>query len=574
MAKIHTLKIKNYKGLQNFEQEFGITDFVCLIGRGDSGKTTILDAISAVLTPSWNLTFYDTDFYNGDISQEIQIEASLYDLPEELLQRNKYGLNKRFLNNLNHIIDDVSDDELNTEIGILTIQLTVDKYLEPKWNIINNRQDPIEIRANDRASLNVFLVSDYIDKHFSWSKGNPLYSLLKEEDSTNEKTNIMLDAFRQAKQKIDDAPFSHLDNVIEKVIASASTFGVEMKNTNTTIDFKDLYLKDGKICLHDELIPFRQKGKGTKRLISIAIQTELAKQGGILLIDEIEQGLEPDRAQHLAQVLKKENKGQVFITTHSSNVLVELKAENLYRVKNDKSSLNPIDKDLQGCIRNNSEAFFAKKVLVCEGATEVGVCRSINHHRISKGLPSFSILGIAIVDGSGSNFIKYCKDFKMAEMETCAFCDSDDDAINKKKQSLIELGVTVIDCENDNAIENQLFKDLEWEYIIELLNYKIDEKGLESIEQLVKNQLEGNLPETWKSVETDGIRTALAKSSTLKTTKTKEDGTKVIEDKSWFKRIDHGMFLGEIICKHLEKNSNSNSRIIKQYNDLTNWINK
>lgn len=176
MAKIHTLKIKNFKGLQNFEQEFGFTDFVCLIGRGDSGKTTILEAISSVLSPSWNLTFYDTDFFNGNINQEIQIEVSLYDIPDELFNRNKFGLHKRCLNKNNKIIDDVSDDELNDEIEILTIRLIVDKDLEPKWHVINERQDPIEIKANDRSKLNLFLVSDYIDRHFFGVKGI-LYTL-------------------------------------------------------------------------------------------------------------------------------------------------------------------------------------------------------------------------------------------------------------------------------------------------------------------------------------------------------------------------------------------------------------
>ena len=384
----------------------------------------------------------------------------------------------------------------------------------------------------------------------------------------------MLDSFREAKQKIDEASFSHLDNVIQKVVDSASTFGVEMVNTSTTIDFKDLYLKDGKICLHDKLIPFRQKGKGTKRLISIAIQTELSKQGGILLIDEIEQGLEPDRAQHLAQILKKENKGQVFITTHSSNVLVELESKNLYRVKNDKTSLYQFNDKLQGCLRNNPAAFFAKKILVCEGATEVGICRSINQHRISEGKASFSLLGIAIVDGSGSNFIKYCEDFNKAEIETCAFCDSDYDPINLKKISLTQLGITIIDCEKDNAIENQLFKDLEWKYIIELIEYRRQDTSADSITQLIANQFDGDLTPTWDTIEIEGIRNAIAKASTLKVTKTKQDNTKVIEDKSWFKRLDHGMFLGKIICKHVESNSNPESRIIKQYNDLTCWINK
>jgi len=133
-------------------------------------------------------------------------------------------------------------------------------------------------------------------RHFSWSKGNPLYSLLKGEDTTTEKTNVIIDAFWEAKEKIDSTSFSHLDSVIEKIKLSASSLSIDINDTNTIIDFKDISIKDERICLHENTIPFRQKGKGSKRQISIAIQTELAKTRGILLIDEIEQGLEPDRA--------------------------------------------------------------------------------------------------------------------------------------------------------------------------------------------------------------------------------------------------------------------------------------
>lgn len=373
MAKIHTLKILNYKGLKEFEQVFGMTDFVCLIGRGDSGKTTILEAISAVLSPNWSLNFNDTDFHNGDVSNPIEIEVSLYDLPAILIQESKFGLFIRGLDTSTNIIHDEIKDN---HVTILTIRLTVDKNLEPKWSVINGResQPAIEIRASDRASLNVFLVSDYIDRHFSWSKGNPLYSLLKEEDASAEKNNVIIDAFREAKEKIDSTSFSYLDSVVNKIKHSASALGVDITNTNTTIDFRDISIKDGRICLHENKVPFRQKGKGSKRIISIAIQTELAKTGGILLIDEIEQGLEPDRAQHLAKTLKIQNKGQIFITTHSRDVLVELTTEDLFRIKKENPNLFSFDSSLQACIRSNPEAFFSDRVLVCEGPTEIGIC--------------------------------------------------------------------------------------------------------------------------------------------------------------------------------------------------------
>lgn len=276
MAKIYSLRIKNYKGIQLLEQVFGMTDFVCLIGRGDSGKTTILEAISSVLSPNWNLTFYDTDFFNCDISNPIEIEVSLYNLPDKLVRESKFGLHIRGLDKSTNVIHDEIEDHHET---ILTILLKVEQDLEPKWYVVNNRslQEPIEIRATDRASLNVFLVSDYIDRHFTWSKGNPLYSLLDSEDSTAEKSNIIIDALREAKAKIDSESFNNLDGVVKKISATAAVLGVDISNTTTTIDFKDISIKDGKICLHDEKVPFRLKGKGTKRLISIAIQLETCR---------------------------------------------------------------------------------------------------------------------------------------------------------------------------------------------------------------------------------------------------------------------------------------------------------
>jgi putative ATP-dependent endonuclease of OLD family len=122
MAKIHSLKISNFRGIQKLEQVFGITDFICLIGRGDSGKTTILEAISAVLSPSWNLTFYDTDFFNGDIEVPIEIEVSMYDLPKDLIQENKYGL---FIRGLDKSTDIIFDDVLDDHETILTLKLIV-----------------------------------------------------------------------------------------------------------------------------------------------------------------------------------------------------------------------------------------------------------------------------------------------------------------------------------------------------------------------------------------------------------------------------------------------------------------
>ncbi len=191
-----------------------------------------------------------------------------------------------------------------------------------------------DITATARAKLNSFLISDYTDNHFSWGKGKPLYSLLKLEleKETKEEKNIILEALREAKIKIDDNSFEDFNEIVERVVNASKDFGIKLSNTNTTIDFRDILIKDNRVCLHEHQIPFRQKGKGSKRLVSISIQSIIAEVGGIVMIDEIEQGLEPDRVKHLIRSLERKRRGQIFITTHSQNVIEELEVSNIFLV--------------------------------------------------------------------------------------------------------------------------------------------------------------------------------------------------------------------------------------------------
>ena len=109
MARIHELKINNFRGIKNFSEKFD-KNFICLLGRGDSGKTTILDAISYVLSPNWNSSFYDSDFFEGNIDNSIEVEISLLDLPEKLISEDKYGLYIRGLDSNGVIQDELHND--------------------------------------------------------------------------------------------------------------------------------------------------------------------------------------------------------------------------------------------------------------------------------------------------------------------------------------------------------------------------------------------------------------------------------------------------------------------------------
>lgn len=560
MAKIYELEIKNFRGINKFSHRFP-GNFTCLVGRGDSGKTTILDAIATVLSPTWNNTFYDTDFHNGNTSDPIVIEASLINPPSVLINENKYGLYIRGLDGTGEIHDELLDGH---EI-VITVRLEVNKDLEPQWYVVNNRHEPVRMSAADRAKLNMFMVTDYVDRHFAWSKGNPLYAILRESNpSDGEKNDVIMEALREAKGKIDQDGFKQFDHVTERVKNISSDYGVDISNTKTTIDFRDISIKDGRVCLHDGDVPLRLKGKGSKRLISIAIQSILAQNGGIVLIDEVEQGLEPDRIKHLVRTLNKDIDGQIFITTHSSDVITELDAEDLAIIINKTGDLTVTspDEKFQDIVRSCPEALYAKKVIVCEGKTEIGICRALDQHRKDSGREYMAAIDCVYTLGSGDSFPLRAAKVNKLNLSTCVFCDSDkDDKLNPSKAQLQGSGVAIFDCESSCSIETQVFQDLPWDGVKELVAYVVESKGIDEsqLKTSVKAQYIGDFPDDYLKNDAPEIRLALSKASTVK-------------DKEWFKRINHGEFLGSIVFKYYEQMDGKQTK--SMLDNLSSWIDK
>lgn len=67
----------------------------------------------------------------------------------------------------------------------------------------------------------------------------------------------------------------------------------------------------------------------------MGLNINVHEKGTVLLIDEIESGLEPYRLRTLINELRNrfEEDGQIIMTTHSPTSLVELTIEEIFRVK-------------------------------------------------------------------------------------------------------------------------------------------------------------------------------------------------------------------------------------------------
>src|SRR5690606_8353505 len=115
----------------------------------------------------------------------------------------------------------------------------------------------------------------------------------------------------------------------------------------------------------------------------------------------------------------------------------------------------------------------------------------------------------------------------------------------------------------DKCIEAQVFQDLPWAGVMELVEYALvvhkrnDQNALvTSIKEHFPNGYQ--FSENWLYEDTPQLRTALAKASIKK-------------DKDWFKRIDHGQFLGSTIFKHFDQ-IDDGKLLKKNFVGLNNWI--
>ncbi len=572
MSKIIQLGIKYYRGIKELNLNFDPDqNLICFIGRGDTGKSTILSAISFVLSPNWNLSFYDTDFYNCDVNNPIEIFATLIEIPEKLLLENKFGLYSRgFDPETKQIVDDVTGNAINIE-PILTVKLFVDSSLEPQWTITNKReQEDKQINAQDRSLFNCNIVSDYVDSHFSWNKGNPLYSLLQSINSDDDLAaeNIIIQHLRAAKKAIDANEFENFNEATAIIIKQAAELGLNITDTKTTLDSRELTIKDGRISLHENSVPFRLKGKGSKRLSSIAIQSAVVNKGGIMLIDEIEQGLEPDRIQQIVRTLKDNLDGQIFVTTHSREAIVEMGSNPLILILKDYETdelkikqFTMSNDELQKTVRACSEAFFAKKVIVCEGATEVGICRALDKWRIENGKRPMAFQDCAYIDGHGDSMEDRVKEIHAVGLNTSLFCDSDKQDINEQKVGWERDGIRIFDCQDSFCIEKQVFTDLSWAGIKELTEYVINtfyKNEQAFIDAIQSKYADGDIPGEWGKQDSPELRMAIAETS-------------IVKKKEWFKTIHHGERLGEIMFGHINEMSDG-VRLRDTLLGLSSWV--
>lgn len=516
--KIRKIKIKNFRGVKELDWNLPKADIFCLIGKGDSSKSTILDAIRYTFYPQWNLVLSDSDFHHCKVTETLTIEITIGELIEEFLSLTKYGNCLRGWDATELKLSDEPDDHLES---VLTVRLTVDKDLEPKWVVICDRLlEGVQFKHGDRNKVSVGIIGAYSEKQLSWATGTAL-AKLTEAQSLNE---LLANASRTARASLDaDRPVSlkNFDTAAEKSQAIAKLLGVPVMDAyKAHLDLSSINLKVGGLALHDGDMPLRQLGLGSRRMLLCGIQRMGLEEGHITLFDEVEFGLEPHRITRLLKHVREDQRGQYFLTTHSPAVLRELTVKDLHIVHNKAGVVEIIaatkqgleDLEVQGKIRSSSEAFLAKKVVVCEGATEVGFLRGFDDHQVASGRDPFSFHGVALVDAKGASKLKdLAKAFKSLCYEVIVLADADaeDQFSSADSADLAVLDIPVLVWSDKLSLEERAFHDLPWNSVVVSLKLARNKLGYPVYDQ-VRSRLEGALDQdigNW--AESAKLRTAI-----------------------------------------------------------------
>jgi putative ATP-dependent endonuclease of the OLD family len=566
-VQIRRVTVSNFRGIKSADWRLPANRFVCLVGPGDSTKTSLLDVVGLVLSPRWNVPFNDADFYNCQIGEPILLRAVIGDLPPRLLRDDAHGFE---LSGLRPDGELVHDPENGTE-PCLVIQLKVTDSLEPAWTVIRpgSSDDGVPFSAWAREDLGLFRVDEKIDAHLRWGRASALTRLTAKKSGADA---VVTSAHRAARAVIFGAPPEALAAAAAEVEAAAQAIGsTAFTRLQPGLDPAGSSSASA-LLLHDEDVPLTGYGLGTRRLISLAIQEKAFSDGTILLIDEVEHGLEPHRLHHLLRHLKKrtaEGFGQVLMTTHSPLAVEALQAQDISVVRSQAGTTTVQQVpgglyDVQGTLRSGPSAVLASRVVVCEGKTEMGVVRSLLLHwdaqRVEQGEAPHAALGVCQSDGHGSTDAPVrARILRELGYLVLLVIDNDDPASDSGIAQAEAKGAEVIRWQPGHALEEEIAEALSPAGLAALVGLAAETKGEGSVLSGISARLEGNPtlsglnPEAWvtASCTIDEVRRAIGATAKGKKVNDKKANGKVKEESnSWFKKEEPGEQLGALLVEY------------------------
>ena len=396
---IYQLTIERFRGIAALSWKPGRGVNV-ILGGGDVGKTSILDAIGLLLSPTNPTTVPDTDYFARDVEAGFLIEAVFSLAGAGAIN---YQLKPSWpwkWNGGEAVVPTIDGDETVGEpVYRLRVRGTEDlelayEIVQPDGNvdvfsvILRRAIGLVRLSGDDRNDRDLRLVQGsaldrlLADKNYR----SRLASELAKTDVKNELTDSAKDVLKALDLVFQQRSLpGKLDLAITGGQGLSITALIGLTANRTAPDRDDVQL------------PLASWGAGTRRIATLAIAEQNQGEAPITLVDEIERGLEPYRQRSLMNQLQ-EGRSQVFVTTHSLPAISAASKAAIWYV--DKGGIiGSLEADKIAVHRKNDpETFLARLAVVGEGVTELGFVTTLLERALGSSLQQY---GIHVSEGGG-----------------------------------------------------------------------------------------------------------------------------------------------------------------------------
>jgi len=418
--QVRMLNIRRYRGIDNFSwmPNPGVN---CLIGPADSGKSTVLSALSLLLAPYPLSACAEFDYYRRRLADGFEIEAFIgaLDLAAIGAVQRVPVLNGWANGGPIPLPEGDAEPVIRCRVrGTADLELVYELPVEGM-----NPLPPFSPALRRTLLLGRLAGEDRAARDLRLGSGSLLDRHLRTTDMRAPVHAAMANASRELEVP---EPAQTALNAIQTLFRQAGLPG-DLHLTlvpalgNSLVGMIALALGNRP----DEAIPITHSGSGTRQLALLSLSAALVGSAPILVIDEPERGLEPYRQRGAARKIIEliGANGQAFLTTHSPAVLTSIPAPGVWRIRAGQPPLRFDGAPLQAMLRTDPEAFFAPAPILCEGTTEIGL--------LDVWLPNLvgndtDALGIRLIDGGGQpNVLTTAEKFVEAGLTCAVFVDNE-----------------------------------------------------------------------------------------------------------------------------------------------------
>lgn len=401
-AIIRRLMIHRFRGIETLDwrPDPGLN---VILGGGDAGKSTILDAIALLLNPTNATLLSDADYFAGDRSKKFFIGAVM-SLPAGSGIHDQPGLIAPWgWNGKDAMVPNLSEDGSPSGAeAVYKFCVTGSPDLDLTYDIRRPPSDETE-RFSQTLRRQIGLVrlggDDRNDRDLRMVQGSALDRLLSDPALRSRfSAKLSGENFKGDLQPGSQDALGALDAQFrDRALPHDLDLGLSAQQGLSIGALVGLTADKGGTRL-----PLSSWGAGTRRLAALAIAQACRSGCPITLIDEVERGLEPYRQRKLVADLIN-GRSQVFMTTHSAAALAAATGGKLWNLVRGQT-IGALDTPkVAQHQKEDPETFLARMAIVGEGPTEVGFLSYILERRLSGDLLD---RGVKFCNGTGNVFAR------------------------------------------------------------------------------------------------------------------------------------------------------------------------